>query len=161
MRNCIQWAITRVSSWSCGRAAPSFVRGRCHAIALILVACGFLLQRWAEAGGTWTTLANPAPNSISLMLLLSDGTVMAANGDGTAWYRLTPDVHGSYVNGTWTTLAPMHDTRLYFSSDVLKDGRVFVAGAEYGTGSATAEVYDPLSNPPSAALPGTETARIT
>lgn len=146
MRSCIQWAIARVSSWSCGRAAPSFVRSRCHAVALILVACGVLLQRWAEAGGTWTTLANPAPNSISLMLLLSDGTVMAANGDGTAWYRLTPDVHGSYVNGTWTTLAPMHDTRLYFSSDVLKDGRVFVAGAEYGTGSATAEVYDPLSN---------------
>lgn len=80
------------------------------------------------------------------MLLLNDGTVMAHNGQGSAWYRLTPDSSGSYVNGTWTTLAAMHDTRLYFSSDVLKDGRVFVAGGEYGIGKKTGEVYDPLTN---------------
>src|SRR5450759_4524132 len=71
---------------------------------------------------------------------------MAQNNGGNAWYRLTPDSHGSYVNGTWTTTAAMHDTRLYFSSDVLRDGRLFVAGAEYGTGTNSAEVYDPLSN---------------
>jgi len=80
------------------------------------------------------------------MLLLSDGTVMAQNFGGSAWYRLTPDAHGHYVHGTWTTLASMHDTRLYYSSAVLRDGRVFVAGAEWGSGGATAEVYDPLSN---------------
>ena len=40
----------------------------------------------------------------------------------------------------------MHDTRYDFSSDVLTDGRVFVAGGEYGTGKATAEVYDPVGN---------------
>ena len=80
------------------------------------------------------------------MLLLSDGTVMAENNGGNAWYRLKPDSHGSYVNGTWSSLASMHDTRLYFSSDVLRDGRVFVGGAEYGSGTNTAEVYDPLSN---------------
>ena len=50
------------------------------------------------------------------------------------------------MNGTWTTLATMNDSRLYFSSDVLTNGRVFVAGAEYGTGTNSAEVYDPLSN---------------
>ena len=88
------------------------------------------------------------------MLLLSDGTVMVQrSGASSTWYRLTPDIHGSYVNGTWTTLATMHDARLYFSSQVLKDGRVFVAGGEYGAGgishsanSQTAEVYDPLAN---------------
>jgi len=79
------------------------------------------------------------------MLLLSDGTVLAANG-GNAWYRLTPDLHGSYVNGTWTTVAAMHDTRLYYSSDVLTNGRVFVAGGEDGTGTSSAEIYDPLLN---------------
>ena len=84
--------------------------------------------------GTWTQFPHPAPSSVGLMLLLSDGTVMAQDPDvSDSWYRLTPDGHGSYVNGTWTALAPMHDTRLYFSSDVLKDGRVFVAGGEYGT----------------------------
>jgi hypothetical protein len=40
----------------------------------------------------------------------------------------------------------MHDTRFAYSSVVLRDGRVFVAGGEYGTGTATAEVYDPISN---------------
>ena len=42
----------------------------------------------------------------------------------------------------------MHDSRLYFSSQVLKDGRVFVAGGEYGsaTNKQTGEVYDPVAN---------------
>jgi hypothetical protein len=81
------------------------------------------------------------------MLLLSDGTVMAASGSASAsWSRLTPDIHGSYVNGSWTQLAPSHDTRLYFASEVLRDGRVFVAGGEYGTGGPAAEIYDPVAN---------------
>lgn len=100
------------------------------------------------ATGTWTTLQNLAPGNVELMLLLSDGTVMAreARTNSGAWYRLTPDVHGSYINGTWSTLAPMNFTREFFSSAVLKDGRVFVAGGEYGTGGSTAEVYDPKAN---------------
>ena len=80
------------------------------------------------------------------MLLLTDGTVMCQNSGNTAWYQLTPDIHGSYLNGTWSTLAPMHDSRRYYSSQVLRDGRVFVAGGEYGTGGSHAEVYNPLSN---------------
>jgi len=79
------------------------------------------------------------------MLLLPDGTVMAADG-GNSWFRLTPDLNGNYVNGSWTTLASMHDSRLYYSSQVLRDGRVFVAGGEYGTGHDSAEVYDPATN---------------
>jgi autotransporter-associated beta strand protein len=80
------------------------------------------------------------------MLLLSDGTVMAANSGGNGWFQLTPDNNGSYISGTWRTLSSMHDTRLYYSSAVLQDGRVFVAGGEYGTGKESAEVYDPLSD---------------
>ena len=98
------------------------------------------------AAGTWTPLTHTAPESVNTMLLLSDGTVMAAGGSMNTWYRLTPDSSGSYVGGTWSALASMHDTRLYFSSDVLTNGKVFVAGAEYGTGTNSAEVYDPLSN---------------
>lgn len=107
-----------------------------------------LASQHAKAAGTWLALSNLAPDNIDTMLLLSDGTVMGARGQpvGTAWYRLTPDSHGSYASGTWSALAPMHDTRLYFSSQVLRDGRVFVAGAEYGSGTNSAEVYDPLSN---------------
>ena len=113
---------------------------------LLAVCAGLLTAERAAATGTWTALTRNAPSSVQLMLLLTDGTVMAADGGGNTWHRLTPDSHGSYVNGTWSTLASMHDTRLYFSSDVLRDGRVFVAGGEYGSGTNSAEVYDPLSN---------------
>lgn len=80
------------------------------------------------------------------MELLGDGTIMVQNGGGNAWYRLTPDIHGSYANGTWTTLSSMNSTRLYNSTQVLMDGRLFTAGGEYGTGDTTAEVYDPKLN---------------
>jgi len=120
---------------------------RTHLCRLLLVLVMFGGVNRAEAVGSWQPLARTAPGSISLMLLLSDGTVMAANsGTSSAWYQLTPDRNGSYVNGTWSTLASMHDTRLYYSSDVLTDGRVFVAGGEYGTGKKNAEVYDPLTD---------------
>lgn len=80
------------------------------------------------------------------MLLLSDGTVMCQNSGNTGWYRLTPDIHGSYGNGTWSTLAPMNDSRRYYGSQVLRDGRVYVAGGEYGTGGGRMEIYDPVAN---------------
>ena len=43
-------------------------------------------------------------------------------------------------------MAAMHNTRLDFSSDVLTNGNVFVAGGEYGNGGATAEIYDSVAN---------------
>ena len=103
--------------------------------------------------GTWTKVTATAPHANhGVMLLLSDGTVIChsnsggADGNGTLWDKLTPDASGSYINGTWTTTAAMADTRLFFSSQVLKDGRVYVAGGEYGTGLQKAEVYDPVAN---------------
>ncbi len=99
------------------------------------------------AAGTWVPLANTAPDFVGLMLLLSDGTVMCQQYANTNWYRLTPDTNGSYVNGTWTALAPMHDSRLYFVSQVLRDGRVLVTGGEYGSGTnGSSEVYQPTNN---------------
>jgi len=114
------------------------------------IACLMLIAGTVHAG-TWTPLAHTAPGVVGHMLLLPDGTVMAENNNdggtyGPVWYRLTPDSTGSYVNGTWTTLASMNDTRLFFASRVLTDGRVFVAGGEYGTGGAKGEVYNPQTN---------------
>jgi hypothetical protein len=40
----------------------------------------------------------------------------------------------------------MNFSRLYYSSQVLQDGRVFIAGAEYGNGTTNAEVYTPTSD---------------
>lgn len=104
-----------------------------------------ILAPRAFAAGEWTKLNRGAPGPVNMMLLLSDGTVMAQNTGGTAWYRLTPN-NGSYVDGTWTTRRPMTSTRLYYSSAVLRDGRVMVAGAEYGNGWNTAEIYDPVTD---------------
>ena len=96
--------------------------------------------------GSWQPLKSQPTFSASTMLLLTDGTIMCQDGGGTAWWKLTPDLHGDYVNGTWSPLASMHHSRLYYASAVLRDGRVFMAGGEYSdAGSETnkAEMYYP------------------
>jgi hypothetical protein len=120
-------------------------------ITLFFIATFFSTSITAQ--GSWTALNNLSPDTnVGVMLLLSDGTVMAktiacaCDTIGNIWNKLTPDSLGSYINGTWSRLAPMHDTRLYFASQVLKDGRVFVAGGEYGSGKSTAETYNPLTD---------------
>ncbi len=103
--------------------------------------------------GTWTPLRNLAPGTGGTMILLSNGTIMTQLNDGSnQWAALTPDATGSYINGTWSMLAPMSENRLYFASNVLPDGRVFVLGGEY-SGAAlnqnfdnTGEIYDPVAN---------------
>jgi len=108
---------------------------------------------------TWTKVTNLAPGSAGLMLLLTDGTIMVQNGASQNWMRLTPNAQGSYINGVWTLnpIAPMSTPRLYYASHVLPDGRVWVLGGEYtGPGlvanrSATAEIYNPITNTWSAA----------
>lgn len=116
---------------------------------LLLLVIGLFVPARVLALGSWATVVQPPPgnNGLQHMLLLSDGTVMVQQtGTSSNWYRLSPDIHGSYVNGTWTTLAPMNDTRQFYASAVLRDGRVFVAGGEYGSGGNTAEIYDPRSD---------------
>ena len=58
---------------------------------------------------TWTQLTNTPTNSVETMLLLTDGTILAHSYDnpGNIWQRLTPAADGSYINGTWSTIAPM------------------------------------------------------
>jgi len=99
--------------------------------------------------GSWQKLTNDPGCDASTMLLLTDGTVMCQQSGGVNWKRLTPDATGSYVNGTWTDLAPMHWTRRYYASAVLRDGRVFVSGGEYsnaGDETNKTEIYDPASD---------------
>ncbi len=106
-------------------------------------------------------------------LLLTDGTVMVQNcdGDGVSVphtgdiWKLTPDIYGNYVNGTWSKLAPLPKLPyaqyngqqylpLYFASQVLADGRVIYAGGEYqgpfydflGQGANGVAIYDPFKN---------------
>jgi len=115
--------------------------------ALLALICSLLDLACAPAfaSGTWTPLAHPPPAGLNNALLLSDASVLCGNG-ASGWYRLTPDTLGRYANGTWSTVASSRYTRLFFSSDVLTNGNVYVAGGEYGTGTDHAEVYNPLNN---------------
>ena len=91
------------------------------------------------------------------MLLASDGTVLVhvepPNAGGTSiWFRLTPDAHGSYINGTWSRIAPMPAgyNPLYFASAILPDGRMIVEGGEYLGATPTwtnkGAIYNPVTN---------------
>ena len=124
-------------------------------ILLIVLTMMFTAQIFAQ--GTWTPLANVAPDpNNGVMLLMTDGTILCHTtaggplGDGTIFDRLTPDSTGSYINGTWSQIAPMARERYSFSSAVLKDGRVYAAGGEYGTdgtqNGSHGEVYDITTN---------------
>jgi hypothetical protein len=111
----------------------------------------------APAGQSpWVSLSHPAPFSPGTMLLGSDGTVYVHSepeSGGTAdWWKLTPDAHGSYVDGTWTQMPSMpggYDP-LYFSSAILPDGHMIVEGGEYLGGNPVwtnkGAEYNPLTN---------------
>ena len=108
--------------------------------------------------GTWKPLTKSPGFAASTMLLLTDGSVMCQQSGGVNWSKLTPDAFGDYINGTWTPLAPMLNTRLYYASAVLRDGRVIVCGGEYSNaGSETnkCEIYNPITDTWTAIAPPT------
>src|SRR4051794_19697710 len=91
------------------------------------------------------------------MMLLPNGKAMiqgstGAGGVSNKWYTLSPDAAGSYVNGTWGSLASMGTQRLYFGSAVLPSDKVVVVGGEYSGASGaqnvtnTGEIYNLATN---------------
>jgi hypothetical protein len=113
-----------------------------------------------DAGGSpWAPLKHQPhflPYGASTPMLLMDGTVLVQDTCATDWWRLTPDEHGSYVNGTWTQIASMPTDYAPYSnsSAVLPDGRLIIEGGEYNCSvdpvnavwSAQGAIYDPLAN---------------
>ena len=109
----------------------------------------FLCIIFSFLPGRWIKLTSNPGFGASTMLLLTDGTVMCQEQGGLKWKKLTPDIYGSYVNGTWSDIAPMHWTRRYYASAVLNDGRVIVSGGEYsnaGGDTDKTEIYDPVTD---------------
>ena len=105
--------------------------------------------------GTWTKVTTPFPGgNPETALLLTDGTVLMHDQCTPNWYRLTPDVNGSYVAGTWTLMAPLPAgySPLYYASSVLPDGRLIMNGGEYNGASCSSAftklgaLYDPVAN---------------
>ena len=121
---------------------------------LVLIGWALLTSSLVQAGGSWSSVNQYAPDQVWLMLLLPDGTILCENNPegstgsniGGNWLRLTPDNHGSYANGNWSWFQHANDSRQFFSSQVLTNGKVFVAGGEYGSGTADAELFDPQAN---------------
>lgn len=121
--------------------------------------------------GTWTPLNNQPPFIARAIFLLTDGTILVQDSILTdaAWWKLTPDNTGSYVNGTWQRVAsppncpngysPLSTvySPQYYGSAVLPDGRFVMIGGEYdynytyvnGTGEVWTNqgaIYDPVAN---------------
>jgi len=130
------------------------------------------------SGGGTTTATAPTlvalahqPTSVGdLAILLTDGSVLiqgdpnataVVNGASGAalFYRLTPDVSGSYANGTWTQISspPAGYAPYAGCSAVLADGRVVFVGGEYNQNNYSipfapsaltnmSAVYDPVAD---------------
>lgn len=99
----------------------------------------------------WKAISGvPSGLTPDTMLLLSDGSVLVHNAYGAEWWRLRPNA-GKYDAGSWSGPFKMAHARQFFASGVVKDGRVFVIGAEYLDGSSSpsdsplAEVFDPVT----------------
>jgi hypothetical protein len=115
-------------------------------VTLLLTACNISLAQ------TLTTLKHQPPDGAGVPFLLTDGTVLVQGNIGNDWWKLTPDITGSYVNGTWTqmaSLAPGYEPYA-MASQVLADGRVLIEGGEYNFGQFSftnlGAVYDPAQN---------------
>ena len=134
------------------------------------------LQHEAEA--QWTALASAPPGFLDPCLLLTDGTVMCHEYNTNRWHRLSPDINGSYANGTWnsTPILAMPNGNdptagcvnctfqpLFFCSSVLADGRVVVIGGEYlnlaKVWTNIGFIYDPAGDPGTGQ--GTWSAQLT
>jgi hypothetical protein len=114
----------------------------------------------------WQPLKNQPSFAAGTSLLLTDGTVMVQDAGAQDWWKLTPDSHGSYINGTWKQMAslPSNYSPLYFGSAVLPDGRLIVEGGEYNFFSPSwtnlGAIYDPLANKWTAVNPPSGWANI-
>ena len=68
-----------------------------------------LLAATASNAQTLTNLTHQPPDGAIITMQLTDGTVLAQGGGETDWWKLTPDITGSYKNGTWSNLAKQPD----------------------------------------------------
>ena len=114
---------------------------------VFLVVCSSVLS-----AQTVQILVNQPPLGAQNGLLLTDGTVLYQSYNQRAWYKLTPDITGSYVNGAWSgpSFLPAGYAPLANAQAVLADGRAVVVGGEYieetFTLSNKGAIFDPVTN---------------
>lgn len=129
-----------------------FKRQRMKAWYAFAITCLLVFGLGTMTAQTWTPLTHQPTFAASTAMLLTDGTIMVHDAGAQDWWKLTPDTFGSYVNGTWSQLAslPAGYSPLYYSSAVLKDGRLMVMGGEYNFFNAVwtnlGAIYQPKTN---------------
>jgi hypothetical protein len=123
------------------------LRKTCLAVLTLLFAvCSVSLAQ------TLKPLAHAAPDGDLIAFQMTDGTVIVQGLNENDFWKLTPDITGSYLNGTWTQLAtlPAGYVPYAFASAVLADGRLIIEGGEYNEGAFeftdVGEIYDPVAN---------------
>ncbi|HEY3645548.1 MAG TPA: hypothetical protein VGM16_09430 [Gammaproteobacteria bacterium] len=100
--------------------------------------------------------ADLGPGGAAFPMLMTDGSVIIQNvgffgADGKI-FKLTPDKHGSYVEGTWSELATMPYVGVAGASAMLPDGRVIIEGGEYSNYEEDflltnqGAIYDPVTD---------------
>jgi hypothetical protein len=101
---------------------------------------------------TFTRLTHQPPDGAIITMQMTDGTVIAQGGGETDWWKLTPDINGSYVNGTWSPIAglPSGYSPYAQAEAVLADGRLLIEGGEYNFDQFAftnlGAIYDPAAN---------------
>jgi hypothetical protein len=128
-------------SWTAVTSLPAVVTAPCYA-------------------GYGAGFPAPAPNNVDAQVpiqadypaLLTDGSVVIQNAACQDFYRLTPDNHGNYANGSWTEVAslPGNYAPLDRAGAVLPDGRYIIEGGEYNQNepvdTGLGAIYDPVKN---------------
>lgn len=106
------------------------------------------IDRRIVSSGTSLALSTTAVPSMSTVrwhhvaVPLGDGRVLVAGGHPTAESMTSADIFDP-VKGTWAPAAPLAFANDWPVAAPMCDGRVFLAGA--GGGGGTAEIYDPAT----------------
>ena len=88
-------------------------RARLIALACFAILSTFYVGAHATQSGTWNPLNHALCTdsqpcfSPKAALLLTDGTVIINEQCGSQWFRLTPDINGSFQNGSWSQIASL------------------------------------------------------
>ena len=154
------------SSSKAVRSTPHLLR-----FAAFLMVAAWLAAPLTAPAQTWESLLNPPPfpeiidpihnydlgaGGAASPMLLTDGSVIVLNQNffyaSPQVFKLTPDINGSYVNGTWSELASMPYVATGGAQAVLADGRVLMEGGEYSdyleyfTLTNQGSIYDPVGD---------------
>jgi hypothetical protein len=101
-----------------------------------------------------TQLLNPAPDGAIVEYLLTDGSIVVQGGGCSDFWKLTPNISGSYIKGTWKQIASLPAGYAPYANTaaVLADGRLLISGGEYSNCGAQftltnqSAIYDPKTD---------------